>query len=136
MKASSSYKGIWTEPEISLALSNCGDLQFEIIQQHNDAPSAYLDAIAGVGALHVQHVAVWTDTYAEMKQLALARGWNTVLETPPGPGESCYIVHPDDPMVCLEISDRSPYKEQVRNTIRDIALNWDGNDPIREGLPR
>lgn len=135
IKASSFYKGVWTEPEITLALSHCGGLQFELIQQHNDASSAYRDAILGTSSLHVQHVAVWIDAFADMKSMALARGWNAVLETSPGPGESCYVVHPDEPMVCLEISDRSPFKEQVRDTIRDIALAWDGSDPIREGLP-
>jgi hypothetical protein len=136
LKAPTLYKGEPSDTEISLALSSCGDLQFEIIQQHNDAPSAYRDALAGTPELHVQHIAVWTDDFAELKANALARGWEPVLESPSsGPGESCYVVHPSEPMVCVEISDRSPFKEHVREVVRDMAMKWDGTDPIREGLP-
>jgi hypothetical protein len=133
--APSLYKGEPSVPEISLALSSCGDLQFEIIEQHNDAPSAYREALATSPGLHVQHVAVWTDHFAKIKADALAKGWVAVLETPSGPGQSCYLVHPSEPLVCVEVSDRSPFKEHVREAVRNVANTWDGADPIREGLP-
>jgi hypothetical protein len=136
LKTPTLYKGEPSDPEISLALSSCDDLQFEIIQQHNDAPSAYRDALAASPALHVHHIAVWADDFGKTKADALAKGWMPVLEGPSGPGEACYLVHPDEPSVCFEISDRSPTKEHVRKVVREVAMNWDGRDPIRDGLPK
>jgi hypothetical protein len=130
------YRGTPSEIEISIALSSSFELQFEIIAQHNDAPSVYRDALRNTSGLHVQHIAIWADDFAKSKAEALAKGWVPVLEGSSGPGEACYLMHPSEPMICMEISDRSPLKEHVRRVIRDIALNWDGKDPIREGLPK
>ena len=135
IKAAVGYKGEVSDVDMSLALSSCADMQFEIIAQHNDAPSVYREALAATSGLHVQHLAVWVDDIAKVKADAVAKGWQFVLEGRPGPGESCYVTHPSSPGVCVEISDRSSFKEHVRATIRDIALSWDGTDPIREGLP-
>jgi hypothetical protein len=84
--------------------------------------------------LPIQHIAVWTDDFSQTKAAALRKGWTPVFETHPGPGESCYLTHPGQPMVCMEISDRSPQKEKVRAAVRESARNWNGTDPIREGL--
>lgn len=135
VKAPMLYKGHPAEPEISLALSNCGDLQFEIVAQHNDAPSLYRDALTATPALHIQHIGIWTQDFDKVKSDAVARGWTPIMETPPGPGSSCFVVHPDEPMACIEISDCDAYKNHVRKVVREVAMNWDGTDPIREGLP-
>ena len=84
----------------------------------------------------MQHMAVWADDFSASKAEALAKGWVVVQESPPGPGEFCYLVHPDEPKLIFEISDRSPSKEHSRRTVQKIAENWDGTDPIREGFPR
>jgi len=127
------YKGEATEPVISIAMANCGDLQFEIVQQHNQAPSLYVDSLAVTPSLHVQHVAVWTEDFAGVNAAALAKGWTPVFETTPE--GSSFVVHPSAPTVCIEISDCSPFKNGVREAIRRASDAWDGADPIREGLP-
>ena len=129
------YRGEPTECVISLALANCGDIQFEIVEQHNDAPSLYREALAATPALHIQHMGVWTDDYARTCADALARGWEPVFETAPNAGASCFVVHPSEPGICIEISDCDPYKNHVRQAVREVAQAWDGSDPIREGLP-
>lgn len=129
------YKGSPVDLEMSLAMANCGDLQFEIVVQHNDVVSLYTDALAHTPSLHVQHVAVWHRDVPAIEAVALAKGWKSVFETVSGPGRSVFVAHPAEPMVCIEISDCDPFKEHVRNTIRRIAADWDGKDPIREGLP-
>lgn len=136
VKASMLYNGTPSELEVSIAMANCGDLQFEIVSQHNDAPSLYQDALKRTPALHVQHVAVWTDDVAGVETRAHAKGWATVFETLSGPGRSAFVIHPDEPMVCIEISDRDPFKERVREAIKQIASEWDGRSPIRDGLPQ
>ncbi len=120
---------------LSIALSHSGDLQFEIIQQHNETPSVYLDALAKRPGLHLQHFAVWSDDCTKVRTAAESRGWQVAFSSMPGPGESSYIVHPDGPEICMEISDRCTWKESARNLVRECARDWNGDDPIREGLP-
>jgi len=129
------YKGNEVEIEMSVALANCGDMQFEIVAQHNGVTSLYSDALAHTPSLHVQHVAVWHEDVSAIEAAAHARGWNSIFENLGGPGRSVFVPHPTEPMVCIEISDLDPFKEKVRETIRRIAADWDGSDPVREGLP-
>src|SRR5713101_108859 len=45
-------------PCLSIALGNSGDVQVELIQQHDEQPSAYRDFLAS-GREGLQHVASW-----------------------------------------------------------------------------
>ncbi len=129
------YKGREVEIEMSIALANSGDMQFEIVAQHNDVVSLYSDALTHAQGLHVQHVAVWHEDVEAIERAAHGKGWASIFENLGGPGRSVFVAHPDAPMVCIEISDLDPFKEKVRETIRQIAADWDGTDPVREGLP-
>lgn len=135
VKSAMLYEGAAVELDMSIAMANCGDLQFEVVAQHNDARSTYTDALARTPDLHIQHVAVWVDDVTGTEQAAHAKGWRSVFETVSGPGRSVFVTHPNEPQVCIEISDRAPFKDGVRSAIRRIAATWDGSDPIREGLP-
>lgn len=136
MRVSMLYQGKPTELEVSIAMANCGDLQFEIVAQHDDGPSLYRDALAHTPSLHIQHVAAWVDDVPAIEAAAYAKGWQSVFETLSGPGRSVFVAHPDAPQVCIEISDCDPFKVGVRQAISDIAATWDGRDPIRDGLPQ
>ena len=54
------YRGIDSAVEMSIALANSGDLQIELIQQRNDAPSMYLDHLEAHGE-GMQHMSYWID---------------------------------------------------------------------------
>jgi len=135
VKNSMLYKGTRVELDMSIAMANCGDLQFEIVAQHNEAQSLYTDALEQNPGLHIQHVAVWTDDVAGAEADAHERGWTSVFETITGPGRSAFVTHPSEPMVCIEISDCDPFKDRVREAIRQAAATWDGSNPVRDGLP-
>ena len=61
-------------PDLSIALANSGELQIELIQQRNDAPSLYLDTLARNGEC-AQHIAYWTeDRYDAMHAQLLESG--------------------------------------------------------------
>lgn len=136
VKASMLYRGTPTELEISIAMANCGDLQFEIVTQHDDAPSLYQEALAHTNSLHVQHMAIWAQDVAAVEAEAYHKGWQSVFETVSGPGRSVFVTHHSAPQVCIEISDCDPFKERARAEIQRIAATWDGTDPVREGLPK
>ena len=58
----STYRGQPSAPQLSLAMSQSGPLQIELIQQHNDAPSQFLDYVkAGFEGQH--HIAFWTKQF-------------------------------------------------------------------------
>ncbi|RYD59963.1 MAG: hypothetical protein EOP60_00615 [Sphingomonadales bacterium] len=129
------YEGEQTDLVISIAMANCADLQLEIVVQHNDAPSLYRDALAKTPDLHVQHVAIWAEDPAAVEAGAREKGWQSVFETLSPPGRSVFVIHPDAPEVCIEISDRDPFKDAAREAIKQIASTWDGSEPVRDGLP-
>ena len=53
------YRGEPSAPPLmSIALGNSGDMQVELIQQHDDHPSAYRDFLEA-GREGVQHVSAW-----------------------------------------------------------------------------
>jgi hypothetical protein len=135
LKTTMVYNGVFIEPEISIALANCGDLQFEIVEQHNEVDSLYTRALAATSEMHVQHVGVWAADFDAVRNGALEKGWVPILETVPIGSGSCFVAHSSEPMVCIEISDCSGNKSWVREAIRNSARGWDGADPIREGLP-
>jgi hypothetical protein len=56
------YKGKESPLEMSVALANSGDLQIELIQQRNDAPSMYLDFLREHGE-GLQHMSYWSTNY-------------------------------------------------------------------------
>lgn len=130
------YRGTPVELEMSIAMSNCGDLQFEIVAQHNQTQSLYTDALNETPELHVQHVAVWTKDVAAMEKDAHSKGWESIFETGSGPGRSVFIAHPDAPKVCIELSDCNDFKDNVRQRIKEIAGQWDGENPVREEMPQ
>ena len=60
--------------EMSIALANSGDLQIELIQQRNDAPSMYQDFLAAHGE-GLQHMSYWSTDYQALYDRAIAAGF-------------------------------------------------------------
>src|SRR5207245_6600361 len=70
------YRGYSSPPPcVSIALGNSGDVQVELIQQHDDRPSAYRDFLAA-GREGLQHVSAWLSRteYDETMARLLAAG--------------------------------------------------------------
>ena len=123
-------------PDVSIALANSGDLQIELIQQRDDAPSLYLDTLArnGEGA---QHIAYWTmDDFDAHCARLVERGF---IEGHAGRmgvrGRYAYFVHPELPSGMFEISEMTGGKGEYFAKVRQAALEWDGRDPIRRVGP-
>jgi len=124
-------------PRLTLALGNSGDLQVELIQQHDDRPSAYRDFLSA-GREGFQHVSSWLDraTYDETRRRLLAEGTKVAHEgSIPGSGvRFVYFATDDAPGGLLyEMADviGSPI-ETAMNEIARVARDWDGRDPVRE----
>ncbi|MGH7822918.1 MAG: VOC family protein, partial [Candidatus Binatia bacterium] len=125
-------------PRITLALGNSGDLQVELIQQHDDRPSAYRDFLAA-GREGFQHVSAWTTRveYDETMRRALAAGVAVAHEGAiPGSGIRFAYFATDAALpggLIYEIADvMEPETFVIVRTIADAAKGWDGRDPVRE----
>jgi hypothetical protein len=127
------YRGNPSPIEISNALANSGSLQIELIQQHNDAPSMYLDFLRA-GREGVQHVAYWTKTFdADLNRL-LAAGYEIGQEgSVQGPQDRfVYFLNESHPGTVVELSEISGPKGESFRLIAEASRNWDGRDPIRK----
>lgn len=126
------HRGVDSALETSIALANSGDLQIELIQQRNDAPSMYKEFLdAGLEGLH--HMSYWTHDYQALYDKALSLGYRVGHEGQIGgeKGRFAYFDTQGHPGTIIEISDTSGSKGRFFERIRQTAAGWDGTDPIR-----
>ncbi|MEV6341933.1 VOC family protein [Actinoplanes sp. NPDC051851] len=126
------YRGEPSDARISVALANSGDLQIELIQPTNDAPSMYRDFLAA-GHEGLQHMSYWTEDFADLYATAIDLGYVVGHEgTTGGPhGRFAYFQTEAHPGTVVEISDVSGPKKAVFDFIRKSSAGWDGTKPIR-----
>jgi Glyoxalase/Bleomycin resistance protein/Dioxygenase superfamily len=127
------HRGQDSAMEMSVALANSGDLQIELIQQRNDAPSMYKEFLDS-GREGLQHMSYWTRDYQALYDRALSLGYKVGHEGQIGgeKGRFAYFDTQAHPGTVVEISDISGSKGSFFEHIRKVAAGWDGADPIRE----
>lgn len=126
------YRGADSDMEMSVALANSGDVQLELIQPRNDAPSMYKDFLDS-GREGAQHIAYWSNDFQALLDRALAEGYTIGQEGSIGgeQGRFAYLDTEVEQGTIIEISDISGPKGLFFQYIRDVAATWDGSDPIR-----
>ena len=131
-------------PLISIALGNSGDMQIELIQQHDDRPSPYREFLEA-GREGLQHVSAWLtrpEYDATMARLLAAGSIVAHEGSVPGSGvRFAYFATDAAPGgLMYEIADvLEPQIYPLMQMIADAGRGWDGSDPIRElqlGAPR
>jgi hypothetical protein len=126
------HRGEDSGVEMSIAVANSGDLQIELIQQRNDAPSLYREFL-DAGREGLQHLAYWTRDYQALYDRALSLGYKVGHEGQIGgaQGRFAYFDTQAHPGTVVEISDISGMKGQFFARVRQAAVDWDGSRPIR-----
>jgi Glyoxalase/Bleomycin resistance protein/Dioxygenase superfamily len=126
------YHGSDSDMKMSVAIANSGDIQIELIQPRNDAPSVYKDFLDS-GRHGAQHIAYWSTSFQELYDAALAAGYTVAQEGSIGgeQGRFAYLDTEFDQGTMIEISDVSGPKGQMFAYVRDVAASWDGTDPVR-----
>jgi hypothetical protein len=126
------HRGEDSGVEMSIAVANSGDLQIELIQQRNDAPSLYKEFL-DAGREGLQHLAYWTRDYQALYDRALSLGYKVGHEGQIGgaQGRFAYFDTQAHPGTVVEISDISGMKGQFFARVRQAAVDWDGSRPIR-----
>jgi catechol 2,3-dioxygenase-like lactoylglutathione lyase family enzyme len=119
------YRGMETNPDFSLWLGYWGEMQIELIAQHNDAASIYL-GVADDRRLH--HVCLLVDDLG----LALSRtGGAEVLQDArvPGGGAVAYVQPAHGPIV--ELLQPAPGTRELFGMMQAAHHGWDGKEPVR-----
>jgi hypothetical protein len=130
-KQCASYRGVPCEVTLSIAFANSGDMQIEVIQQENDAPSIYTEFLSTEGEGFNQFAYWATDFDATMRSLTDA-GWPVVWSGGEGDGvRYAYAVPPGGPAAIIEIMELNEATNFLAEFVRAAADGWDGSDPIR-----
>lgn len=126
------YRGADSDMHMSVALANSGDVQLELIQPRNDAPSMYKDFL-DAGREGMQHIAYWSNDFQSLLDQALRDGYTIGQEGSIGgeKGRFAYLDTETTQGTVIELSDISGPKGQFFQYIREISATWDGTDPIR-----
>lgn len=125
------YRGEPSDVDMSIALANSGDLQIELIQQHNTAPSLYKDFI-DAGREGLQHVSSWVaDIQTEIDRLT-SQGHVIAQEGALSGGiRFVYFDTEFHPGTVFEMSNLAGDLAAIPQMVADAARDWDGRDPIR-----
>ena len=126
------YRGEPCEVTLSLALANSGEMQIELIQQHDDTPSIYTEFLSSNGPGYHQ-LAYWTEDFDDTM---------TSVPMPAGPscGRAVKMSEADSPTLSCPTVPGADHRDHgverpangMTKFVRDAAESWDGSDPIRE----
>jgi hypothetical protein len=125
------FKGVRSLPDMSVGVSYLGDLQIELIEQHNDAPSHYLDFLNRNGpGLH--HIQTSNDEPLETNMERLARlGHTPTSMGGNSQGRFVYFDFGGHAGSTVELVNSDAETNAWFDQIRRIAAEWDGSDPVR-----
>jgi hypothetical protein len=127
------YRGTPSPLDMTGALAYWGDLQIELILQHNDAPSTYREFL-GRGLRGLHHMGMVThDIERDLARFAAA-GFEPVQQGQVAPrgARFAYIDCDAHPGGILELIEAAPDLMNAFATIRAASHDWDGRDPIRK----
>lgn len=126
------YRGEPTDVRIAIALGFSGGVQFELIQQLNDAPSPYRDFVVEYGyGLH--HVSSWSESYDRDRETIGAAGISVIAEgkITDGPRFTYFDTATAISGTMMEMADFTPALSERSARMRKVCAEWDGSDPMR-----
>ena len=118
--------------DVTLALGNSGDLQIELIYQHNDEPSVYKEFL-DAGRVGVHHFGMMPVDYAATCADYRARGHEAAFVCTVGGSELTYFNTVSTVGHYIELWDNSSVFKDLFTLVEDAAKGWDGKNPVRPG---
>lgn len=127
----SRHRGRAMQTDFSLALAQAGDVQIELVEQHDDTPSVYRDLYPrGVGGFH--HVAVIVPNVDKEVERYRALGFAVGSTGRFGDADFAYVDTAPATGHMVEILPNNDTIRRFFGAVRRAAEKWDGVDPIRE----
>ena len=125
------YKGEPTEVLMDVAIAYRGDVQIELIQQHNEAPSPYL-AFFQNQRMGLHHVGYMTKDIDSLIEKATSLGYEIVFNGgDKDMGRYAYVTHPDLQGVFQEFLEMNEMLEAVWADLKQKAADWDGKPDVQ-----
>jgi len=128
------YRGALCEPTISVAFANSADMQIELIQQHDTAPSIYHEFLeAGREGFH--QLAWWVADFDVVTRKAHHAGWPVVFSGDSGAVRFAYLEVDPRVSTVVEVMELNDASRGLAELVARAAAQWDGvTDPIRSLL--
>ncbi len=124
------YRGESTSIDMSVAIAYAGELQIELVQQHDDTPSIYTDFL-GSNAPGLQHVGALTDDLDRALDANALRS-KIVQDGITAAGQRfAYVDTVLHNGTMLEIVETDAGMLKAFDYMKNAARNWDGKEPIR-----
>jgi len=125
------YKGEPASIDFSVYIAYWGDMQIELIEQYNDAPSIYKSRRSeGREGLH--HICIVVEDMARARAVCAEAGATVMQEIwLPGGGEAIYVDAGGGPGSLIEMICFPPESYAFFDLMRAAARNWDGSEPVR-----
>jgi len=123
------YCGQPTSVTIDVALSYQGDIQIELIQATNAAPSPYRND-AGAAILGVHHIAWVVDDLDAAVARAEAGGMTVAFRAGNPATQVAYMMVPGQPGILFEFIHGEGMRAMIDAGIA-AARVWDGRDPVQ-----
>ena len=121
------YLSASTDADFSMAIGYMGDIQLELIEQHNDAPSIYKDYLDRFPVGGQQHLAVIADDYDRDLAFLEARGVVPVQEVVTmNDKRACYVNTDVIPGGMIEILEQDKTMMGLFDVIKKGCHEWDG----------
>ena len=127
---SHTYRGKPCEADFTIMIAYWGDLQIELIQQHNDAPSIYQDW-RDLGGDGLHHVCILVEDLGDAVARCAAQGADILQEGQSGASTFAYMDTKGGPGTILEILCPAPEIRAYQAHMKECARLWDGKNPIR-----
>lgn len=128
--ANQKYYGADSDADVTIALGNSGDLQIELIYQHNDAPSVYQDFLQA-GRVGVHHFGLMPEDYSATTAHYRALGHEEAFTCTVGGAPLVYFDTLDTLGHYVELWDNHTVFKDMFLMVEEAAQGWDGKDPIR-----
>ncbi len=120
------YRGSPAPLDISAAFAQSGDLQIELLCQHDSAPSMFHDMF-GPGEEGLHHVAVFAKDYDGFISDYQSRGFELAAEVGAGEGMGAGFIDTRDVWGhMLEVYRDVPAMRAFYAMVADAARDWDG----------
>jgi hypothetical protein len=125
------FRGARSAIDLTVAIACWGEVQIELIVQHNDAASIYRE-FRDTGGTGLQHVGALTDSLDKALADFAAHGvapvqWGSTA----GGMRFAYVGSDFHPGGMIELIERGPAVDAFFAAVRDSARDWDGTRPIR-----
>ncbi|MCL2915484.1 VOC family protein [Shewanella corallii] len=132
-----SFMGKTSNPDVSIALSYYGNIQLELIQQHDRAPSIYSDFIKWFPNGGQQHLGVISDNYESDLAYLENIGIKVVQQIEMPDGQKASYVNGDRaPDIMIEVIERTDNLTNLFEKIKNHCEQWDGHSGyIDVGVP-